>query len=132
MIRCRLLGHHWRPDRVHLFGVCRRCRTAKQDPHPSQTGGTPVIEVTRENYLDIITGLLSISRPLLQPAAMVDLSELRRMCVQEAPRAAQADVEGPSVPDLCRAAAFLTALQTFVDALQTLDSTRPEEAPADA
>lgn len=32
-LRCRLFGHDWRPDRVHLFGVCRRCPAVKDEPH---------------------------------------------------------------------------------------------------
>lgn len=35
-LRCRLFGHDWRPDRVHLFGVCRRCPAVKGEPHPFQ------------------------------------------------------------------------------------------------
>lgn len=35
-VRCRLFGHDWRPDQVHLFGVCRRCPAVKTEPHPFQ------------------------------------------------------------------------------------------------
>lgn len=36
MIRCRILGHDWRPDKIYLFGVCRRCGTPSDTAQPGQ------------------------------------------------------------------------------------------------
>lgn len=36
MIRCRILGHDWRPDKTYLFGVCRRCGVPSETPQRGQ------------------------------------------------------------------------------------------------
>lgn len=35
---CRRSGHDWRPDRIYLFGVCRRCGVPSDKPQPGQEG----------------------------------------------------------------------------------------------
>lgn len=36
MIRCRILGHDWPPDRIYLYGVCRRCGIPSDTAQPEQ------------------------------------------------------------------------------------------------
>ena len=33
---CCLLYHDYRPDRVYIFGVCRRCGHIAEHPQPQQ------------------------------------------------------------------------------------------------
>lgn len=41
MIRCRVLGHDWRPDSIYLFGVCRRCGVPSDIAQPGQNDPQP-------------------------------------------------------------------------------------------